>query len=162
MVSLIFSNFPRFQVLGRLATREATRICKIITNNNASFHLCWKENLLKHQKVSSHYEHDCLQKFLSLVLSLLTTLIVQNIHELIGIYFIFLKKRSRLNLKTFNKKFNFYFRESFTSIEKIFILGEEWALSNHSMKFFGFPNISQFLKMSGLEPFGNSYIQVYY
>ena len=158
----MFSNFPRFQVLGRLATREATRICKIITNNNASFHLCWKENLLKHQKVSSHYEHDCLQKFLSLVLSLLTTLIVQNSHVLAGIYFIFLKKGPRLNWKLSIRNSISIFRESFTSIEKIFILGEEWALSNHSMKFFGFPNISQFLKMSGLEPFGNSYIQVYY
>ena len=30
-----------------------------IINNCASFHLCWKENLVKHQKVSKYYENDC-------------------------------------------------------------------------------------------------------
>ena len=30
-----------------------------ITNNRASFYLCWKENLVKHQKVSKYYENDC-------------------------------------------------------------------------------------------------------
>ena len=30
-----------------------------ISNNRASFHLWWKENLVKHQKVSKYYENDC-------------------------------------------------------------------------------------------------------
>ena len=30
-----------------------------ISNNCASFHLLWKENLVKYQKVSKHYENDC-------------------------------------------------------------------------------------------------------
>ena len=30
-----------------------------ITNNTASFNLCGKETLLKHQKVSKFYENDC-------------------------------------------------------------------------------------------------------
>ena len=30
-----------------------------ITNNHASLHVWWKEKLLKHQKVSRHYEKDC-------------------------------------------------------------------------------------------------------
>ena len=30
-----------------------------ISNNRASFHLWWKENLLKHQKVSKYYESSC-------------------------------------------------------------------------------------------------------
>ena len=30
-----------------------------ITNNHASFHLWWKENLAKHQKASKYYENDC-------------------------------------------------------------------------------------------------------
>ena len=30
-----------------------------ISNNCASFHLWWKENLVKHQKVSKYYENDC-------------------------------------------------------------------------------------------------------
>ena len=30
-----------------------------VTNNHASFHLWWKENLVKHQEVSKYYVHDC-------------------------------------------------------------------------------------------------------
>ena len=30
-----------------------------ISHNRASFHLWWKENLLKHQKVLKYYENDC-------------------------------------------------------------------------------------------------------
>ena len=30
-----------------------------ITNSHSSFHLWSKENLVKHQKVSKYYEHDC-------------------------------------------------------------------------------------------------------
>ena len=30
-----------------------------ITNNHASFHLRWKENLVKYQKASKYYVHDC-------------------------------------------------------------------------------------------------------
>ena len=30
-----------------------------ITNNRASYHLWWKETLVKHQKVSKYYENDC-------------------------------------------------------------------------------------------------------
>ena len=30
-----------------------------ITNNRASLHLRWNENLVKHQKVSKYYENDC-------------------------------------------------------------------------------------------------------
>ena len=30
-----------------------------ISNNRPSFHLWWKENLVKHQKVSKYYETDC-------------------------------------------------------------------------------------------------------
>ena len=33
-----------------------------ITNNRASFHLWWKENLIKHQKVPQHYFYDCSYK----------------------------------------------------------------------------------------------------
>ena len=31
----------------------------LISNNRALFHLWWKENLVKHQKVSKYYENDC-------------------------------------------------------------------------------------------------------
>ena len=65
-----------------------------ITNDHASFHFWWKENLLNHQKLSKYYEHDCL-------ISLLTALIVKNSHILAEIYLIFLVKCPRLNLKSF-------------------------------------------------------------
>ena len=34
-----------------------------ITYDTASFHLQWKENLLKYQKISKYYDHDCSQNF---------------------------------------------------------------------------------------------------
>ena len=40
-----------------------------ITNNRATLHLWWKENLVKHQKVSKYYENDCLKNFLVLFMS---------------------------------------------------------------------------------------------
>ena len=72
-------------MVSRLATREATRIYPVITNNQASFHLWRKENLLNDQKVSKNYEHDCLKDFLLIFISLLTASIVKNSHILTGI-----------------------------------------------------------------------------
>ena len=34
----------------------------LISNNRASFHLWWKKNLVKHQKVSEYYENGCRRK----------------------------------------------------------------------------------------------------
>ena len=76
-------------------------MCQFITNNHASFHLCWTENLLNHEKVSKYYEYDCLQNFILLFIPLLTTLIVKNSLILAGIFFVFLQKRVRLSLKGF-------------------------------------------------------------
>ena len=42
-----------------------------------------------HQKVSKYHEHDLLQNFILLFMSLVTALIVKNSHILAGIYFIF-------------------------------------------------------------------------
>ena len=59
---MIFPNFliPKLLILlSRSATRVTARIYQYVTNNHASFHLWWKENLLNHQKVSKYYEHDC-------------------------------------------------------------------------------------------------------
>ena len=58
-VFLIFYNFLRSSVLSHLVTFEATHIFQFITADHVSFHLCWKENLLNHEKVSKYYEHDC-------------------------------------------------------------------------------------------------------
>ena len=90
-----------FLVLNRSATCSATRIHHFITSNHASFNLWWKKNLLNHQKVSKYHEHDCLQNFLLLFMYLLTALIVKNSHILAGIYVIFLRKRPRPSLKSF-------------------------------------------------------------
>ena len=62
---------------------------KFIINKHALFHLWQKELLLNHQKVSKYYEHDCLQNFILLFMSLVIALIVKNSHILAGIYFIF-------------------------------------------------------------------------
>ena len=65
-----------------------------------SFHFWWKENLFNHQKFSKYNEHDCLEN-LCLFMSLLTALIVKSIHICAGIYFVFLKKSPRPNLRSF-------------------------------------------------------------
>ena len=70
----------------------------------ASFHLLWKENYVKHQKFSKFYNHDSLQNFLSLFMSLLTAPIVKNSHILAGVYFIFLKNILDQSSKSFNIK----------------------------------------------------------
>ena len=51
------------------------------------------------KSVKMFCEHEILQNFLLLFMSLLTALIVKNSHILAGIYFLFLKKRPRPNLK---------------------------------------------------------------
>ena len=58
-ISLIFSNFIKFSALIRSATRKATVIYHVISNNHNSFHLWWKKNLVKHQKVWKYYGQDC-------------------------------------------------------------------------------------------------------
>ena len=77
----------------------------LITNNHASFHLYWKQNLLIYQIVWNYYEHSCLQNFLLLFMSLLTVLIVKSSHILAGICFIFLKNVADQTWNTFNIKF---------------------------------------------------------
>ena len=51
-----------------------------ISNNRTSFHLWWKENLVKHPKVSKYYEADCLQNFILLFMFLLTAKLVKKSH----------------------------------------------------------------------------------
>ena len=61
------------------------------SNNRPSFHLWWKENLVKHQQVSKYSENDCLKNCHLLLLSLLTAKFVKNSHIGVVIYFIFSK-----------------------------------------------------------------------
>ena len=60
---------------------------------------------MNHQNFSKYFEHDCLQNFLLLLMSLLTALIVKNSHVLAGLYYIFLEKRPKPNLKGFQYQF---------------------------------------------------------
>ena len=62
-VFVIFRNFLRSWVFSRLTTREVTRTYQFITNNHASFHLRWKENLLYNQKTSKYYEDVFISSF---------------------------------------------------------------------------------------------------
>ena len=47
-----------------------------VTNNHNWFHMFWKTNLLKHQKVSKHYDQDCLKNFILHFMPLLRALII--------------------------------------------------------------------------------------
>ena len=58
-IFLVFRNLLRSWVLRRWVTPEATQHVMFISNNCASFHVWWTENLLKHQKVSKYYENSC-------------------------------------------------------------------------------------------------------
>ena len=73
-----------------------------ITNNLASFHFWWKEDLDKHQKFSKYNDHDCLQNFILLF-------VLINSHKssqiLARIYFIILKNALDQTWEIFNTKF---------------------------------------------------------
>ena len=75
------------------------------SNNRTSFHLRWKENLVKHQKGSKYYEIDCLQNYLLLFLFSLRTKIFKKGHIYFTIYFIFLKNLLKQTWNSFNTKF---------------------------------------------------------
>ena len=75
-----------------------------ITNNHDSVHLCWKQNLVKHQKVSKYYVHDCPPIFFLLFMFSKTALIVNNSLILAAIYFIFLKIFLHQTLESFDSE----------------------------------------------------------
>ena len=64
---LVSSSFSKILSIKSFGTCETTHIYQFITNNQTSFHLCWKKNLVNHQRVSKYYEHNCLQNFLLLL-----------------------------------------------------------------------------------------------
>ena len=67
---VIFPNFLRSSVLSRSGTCGTKRI---------SSHLWWKENLVKHWKVSKYYKTDCLINFLLLFMFLLTAKLPKSV-----------------------------------------------------------------------------------
>ena len=76
----------------------------VISHNRTSFPLWLKEKLVKHQKVSKYYENDCLKKFVWLFMPLLTTRIVKKSRVYARIFFFFLKRQPKANLKVFYKQ----------------------------------------------------------
>ena len=100
----LWGNFLKSYVLRCSGTRETTSIYQFIANNQASFHLQWKENLLNNQKVSEYYEHGSLQNFILLFISLLTPSVVKSSHISARVYFFALKEQPRPNLKDFRYK----------------------------------------------------------
>ena len=83
---LIFPNFIRSKVLSCFATREATRFVPLLV----------KGKFGHSSKVAKYYDHDCLRNFLFLFMSVP---FVKRSHILSEISYIFLKMRSRPNLK---------------------------------------------------------------
>ena len=71
-----------------------------VSNNCASFHLWWKENLIKHEKILKYYENDCLQNFLMLFMYLLIAKFAKKSHIYARIYFISLKNVLKLKEKS--------------------------------------------------------------
>ena len=53
------SKFPKILNLNSFGTRRQLVYNMFVSSNRASFHLWWKENLVKHQKVSKYYKNDC-------------------------------------------------------------------------------------------------------
>ena len=56
-ISFLGVRMGASKVLSCLACCDATCIYQFITNNQVSFHLSWKENLVKHQNVSKYFDH---------------------------------------------------------------------------------------------------------
>ena len=126
-----------------------------ITNNHASFHLWWKENLLIYQNVSKYYEHGCLQNFLSFSMSFLTAFIVKNSYILAGVYFIFLKKHRLLNLKGFQYQIWTSVKswESISQVRQIlalFCISVALILSWNCVKGLRVPNFDKQIKFEGI------------
>ena len=58
----IILNFPKFRrskVVSRSTTHQVTLIYQFIKNDQASFHLWWKVNLVKYHKFSKYCNHGC-------------------------------------------------------------------------------------------------------
>ena len=103
--------------------------CTLVTNNHTSFHLWWKENLVKQSKFSKYYGHGCLQNFLLLFMPLLTAPIVKNSHILTEVYFIFLKKRPGANLKAFSYRIWTSVKRSEKELSSKTKFGTFWQIS---------------------------------
>ena len=76
-----------------------------ISNKRASSQLWWKENLVKHERVSKYDENDCVQNRLLHFMSSLTVEFVKNSNIYARIYFISLTNVLKQTCNDFNIKF---------------------------------------------------------
>ena len=107
-----------------------------ISNNRTSFQFWWKENLVKHRKVSKYYETDCLQNFLLHFLFLLTTNFVKNSDILAKIFCNFLESVLNQTWNAFNTKFvrQWIDRKSSCQVMEAFALFFQLDCSNFRLK----------------------------
>ena len=126
-----------------------------IRNNGSSFHMCWKENLVKLQKVSKYYETDSLHIFLLIFMFLLTTNFVKNSHISARIVFIFLIGVLNRTWNAFNTKFlcrgkdcksTYEVRAAFTFFVNLIALNLVWNI----VKKLGFIKIVEGIKFEGV------------
>ena len=58
-------RFSRYFLITKILTSKVWQLVRrlvytmLITNSHLSFHLWWKQNMVKHQKVWEYYDHDC-------------------------------------------------------------------------------------------------------
>ena len=94
-----------------------------LSNIQPSFHLWWKENLVKHGKVSRYYETDCLGNFALLFKFLFLTRFFRNSHIWTRIFFVFLKNVLQQTWNSFNSKFEHQQKDRKRSYQVRQILG---------------------------------------
>ena len=105
-------------------------------DNLPSFHLWWRENLVKYRKVLIYYQTDYLQNIVLLFLFLLVTNFVKNSHISDKIFYIFQRTVLNPTWNTFNTKF----RRQWKGRKKSYLVTEAFALffqhncSNFSLK----------------------------
>ena len=100
-----------------------------LSNNGPSFHLWWKENLVKHREVSKYYETDCLQNFILLFMLLLTTKFVKTIIFRIEFCLSCEKNVLKQTWHSFNTKFQTQWKDR----EKSYHVTIIWGLFCHSI-----------------------------
>ena len=95
--SVKFRHFPNISQFPKFLNPRFSQFVKqlvytmLISNNLQSFHLWWKENLVKHRKISKYDETDYFHDILLLFVFLLTTNFVKNNHSYARIFFFFWK-----------------------------------------------------------------------
>ena len=107
-----------------------------ITNNQDSFQLWGKGNLVKHQKVSNYYDQDCLKNFRLYFMSLIRSPIFENSHFPAEVFFIFLNTRPRSNFKGFQYEIWISVKrsEKWLSNKTNFIISLQISSSNFRLK----------------------------